>query len=179
MGMTPEKPSNENNLPDKHFKVRIEKNNIDDTFAIRELEHPELEYIATLGWVGESTIRQPAIWVDRPREGEEYYISYEGYANYMDYQITQAHLVVPRNGIVMKMKDNMRYFFNSDDSVTPNQKYSLDSNNTSIIMNNISIYNKAHTKGIMINLRASFDGLINDAEIGGSVNILCSVDSIG
>ena len=175
----PEKPSEEdNNLPDDHFKKRINKEDIDNTSELVRMAHPTLGYIATLGWVG--IVRQPAIWFDGTQETyDDYYISYEGYANYMDgTTVDQKHLAVPRNGEVLKMKDNTRYFFNSHDSVTPNKSYSLDKNNTSIVMNNVSIYNKAHDTGIMINLRASFDGLLDDENIGGNVNILCAIDNI-
>lgn len=178
MGTMPEKPiiGGENTLPDKHFKVRIDKDNIDDTFAIRELEHPVLGYIATLGWVGESTIRQLAIWSDRARE-DEWYMSYEGYANFP--RLLAIHTVIPCSGEVLKMKNNTRYFFNSYDPSIADPYYSLDSSNTSLIINNLSLFNRSHTEGLMINLRASFDGLIDDDEIGGGVNILCSIDSIG
>ena len=151
MGIENERPTNEElkDLPDRHFKKSISMDDIDDYCILREMHHSTLGYVATLGWIGEelvsgNKVRQPAILIDRNREEtEEYYISYEGYANYMDYQITQSHLVVPRNGVVLKMKEGVYYFFNSHDSISPNLNYSLDSNNASIIMNNISIYNKA------------------------------------
>ena len=192
MGLEEEKPNNDEEPNANHHQFIINKNDIDVDQTLFDIIHPTHGQMATLGWIGIDSrnyekIRQPVIWSYPINEvSSAPHLSYEGYANYMPKyfsssfkHIATEHIVMPNDGTVFRMESNRRYFFNSYDAIVADSKYSLDSNNVSIIMNNISIYNQTYSIGCMINLRASFDGLLQDSFIDGNVIILCNVDYIG
>jgi hypothetical protein len=167
-------------------RIIINKSQIDNVGLIDEIHHREMGHIADLVWVGRlnnSNLRQLAI-IPKSKD-EELTLSYEGFCVYKEKSYSNGvvflrkdEMTMPFDGSIITMAPDTFHYFNSRGVLDPNLNYSLDVNNTSIILNNISIYNKKHTKGSMINLRASFDGAIDDENIDGNVHILYVSDDI-
>ncbi len=161
-----------------HFKHIIHKDLMHETQLIKDID------VVSIMWVG-AGVYQPALKATSPTEKwQTPHLSYEGYAHYLPPyagsfpHIQTDHIVMPNNGQVQKMRHDELYFFNSYDPASHDKRYALNKNNTSIIINNASIYDETYNIGAMVNMRASFDGLTNDEIIGGNVIILCSIDWI-
>lgn len=190
--MTAERPSQEmprigHKDPDApNNRISIPRDEIDNTGLIDSIYHSEMGHIIDIVWVGRynnSNLRQLA-FVKRYREGE-LTIAYEGFSVYKEKAyldgtilLRKDSVLMPYDGSIITMIPDAFHYFNARNILEPNLNYSLDVNNTSIILNNISIYNKDHTKGTMINLRAGFDGSLKDEESGGRVNILFVSDDM-
>lgn len=173
------------------IQIVFDKSYIDITRPLVEIIHPTIGNMAILGWAGiekttNNKIRQPAIWLDNSLEYGIFHLSYEGYAVYMsndyteqDNYLDKERIIMPDDKSIFQMKKDKKHFFNNYNSLVPNYMYALDKNNTSINMNNISIFNSDCSIGCMINLRSSFIGSMDKKGINGNIIISCTSEDIG
>lgn len=186
MGLSSEKPIND--ISNKnHYRIPIKGESIDFTRSLLEITHPIIGNVAILSWVGKDSenniVRQPAIWLfPFYEEDKNFHLSYEGFSVYIPeglHGLGKDNIAMPKDGSIFKMQKGQAHYFNNEDCLTPNCDYRLDKNNTSIVLNNISIYDENYAKGCMINLRASFDGVLRNEQVEGNITILCTIDTIG
>lgn len=190
--MSTERPSQEMprigyEIPNtKNHRIVISKHDIDKVGLLHQIEHSEMGHIADLIWVGRynnSNLRQLALI---PKHQEHVLsLSYDGFCVYKEKSYSDGvvflrkdAILMPYDGSIFIMNPDSFHYFNQRSPLNPNLNYSLDVNNTSIVLNNISIYNEDYTKGSMINLRASFDGRLNSDKFDGNVHILFVTDDI-
>ena len=184
MGMNPEKPTETGMGQYEPKKIIINKHDLHNTRSLMDVVHPDVGYLASIYWVGKSPsgvfqdVYQPAIYC--PEGINDRYLSYDGKASYIlagdknDYDF----LRYPFDASIYKMTPDGLHYFKIENPLAPNFQYALNSNNTSIIMNNISIYNENYSSGCMVNLRASFEGRTVDNNIDGNVVLIITIVNI-
>jgi len=186
MGIENEKPSLEHTEEqnNKSYKFVLNRHEFHNTHSMIDIFHPTAKYLASLYWVGKDpenhimNICQPAIFC--PEGMKDRYLSYNGKANFIlagdknDYDF----LRYPFNGSVYKMTSDTMHYFKTEDPITPNYQYALRTNNESIIMDNISIFNESYDCGCTISLQARFEGKIIDDNLDGNIIILVRVDTV-
>lgn len=159
------------------MKFVIQESMVYETFMLAPLYLSTGEYIASLCWVGDSqegtgTINQPCIIT---HEDDTKYLSYDGRINYAG---GSDSVIIPNVGATYPITQRKEYYFNRDNPLIPDKKYSLLSNNASIRLNNISIFNQDYSKGVMLDLRASMEGVFSTNPKEGWIVILAAVDEI-
>ena len=159
------------------MKFVIQESMADETFELTPLYLSTGQEIASLCWVGKSiqapgTIYQPCILTKE--EGAKY-LSYDGRVNYSG---DSDLITMPSIGSLYPISQMNEYYFNDDNPLLPQKRYGLTSNNKSIRMNNISIFKEDYSKGVMMDLRASMEGVFSTEGKSGWVVILAAVDTI-
>ena len=159
------------------FKDIITINSVYDAYKLFDLSTSDGKYLASIAWIGTSVssgekVMQPAIITNNPGDT---YLAYDGRANYLD---GSDLIIMPSHGSIYPMESGRLYYFSDNTPEIPNSKYALMYNNTSIRMNNISIFNGDFSKGIMMDFRSSMEGTFSDGAKNGYVVVLATIDSI-
>ncbi len=166
-------------------KFIINKHDLHNTRSLMDVIHPDPDvgYLASIYWVGKSPglfqdVCQPAIFC--PNGIDDRYLSYDGKANFVlsgnknDYDF----LHYPFDGIVYKMTPDELHYFKKEDPLIPNYQYELKTNNNSITMHDVSIFDKTYNHGCMVTIRASFEGKTVDDNLDGNAIILITVQPV-
>jgi len=160
-------------------KLIITKNSAYDDYRLFDFKTSSGDSLASLAWIGVKLstgdkILQPAIVTNMA--GVTTYLSYDGRANYIGGSGSDL-ITMPSDGETYKISPPKPYYFNNDNPLVPNPNYSLNYNNKSIEMRNISIFKGDYSQGVMIELRASLEGSFYSTE-SGYVVIMLKVNTI-
>ncbi|WP_299079125.1 hypothetical protein [uncultured Paraglaciecola sp.] len=160
-----------------HKKIVVTQDSVHENRRLFDVYYSDDNYAASFLWIGSgiedgSKIMQPAIATNNP---ETKYLAYDGQVNHID---GSSQILMPSNGNPYPIEQNQAYFFRGSNPETPVQSYGLQFNNMSIRLNNISIFNENFSKGVMLDFRASMEGVFSDETKSGYIVVLASVDTI-
>lgn len=161
-----------------NVKITIDKNSIYSDYKLFEFKTSTGDPLASLAWMGTSLstgdiIFQPAIATNIP--GLDILLSYDGYANYID---GSELITMPSDGKTYTISPPKPYYFNNGDPLVFDPTYSLNKNNNSIGMHNISLFKSDHSQGVMIGMRASTEGSVTGPSDDGLVVIFLNIKTI-
>lgn len=152
-------------------KITIPKDEVNNDRTLFDVHYSDGVCAASVIWVG-GEVKQPAIITINK---DTKYLAFEGQANFVGGFQT---LIMPNDGDLYEIKQNTRYFFKNTFPETPEGAYSLQFNNKSIRMNNISVINTDCSKEVMFDFRASMEGTFSDETKNGYVVVLAAIDPI-
>lgn len=153
-----------------HYEVIINKDLISNSYTLFPLTTSDGETLAYVVWVG-GDVMQPAI---RSRDGVTFSLSFDGTA----YNIgTILSLHYPDYGEIKNCSPDIDYFFSNSDIENPTSQLSINKNNASFRIDNASIFKQDYSKGVMLNMRCSFEGSL-EGEQNGQAIILATYDPI-
>lgn len=178
--------------PNKNHRIfSISRRDIDTTFKLLDIESSRVGKLAELHWVGEienqdghlTKFRQ--LGIKKEISKEAVFLSYDGFrqGKYKElgssfFNLGGDYLCHPYNSNIYQIPNDKFVGFSRGNPHILEQEGALDVNNASIEIKNASIFDFDYKNGVMINLRASFDGLMTHDSIDGNVRILLTFDDI-
>ena len=165
-----------------HQKIVFTYSAVNDSRRLFDVHYSDGSYCASITWMGKTVSAGQQVWQPgiMTNNVDTKYLSFDGQNNFTG---GNEQIVWPSNGSEYEITTGRFYYFNNSNPEKFDTTYSLLKNNNSIRMNNISIFNKDYTKGVMMDLRASLEGAVQDCSepnkpVTGYIVVLASIDTI-